>query len=49
MARREVFSNKAKHRVGKLQYQVSGSFVISRATGHGSYFARRLQNKTGAE
>ena len=42
MARREVFSDKAKHRVSKLQYQVSGHFVITRATGHGSYFARRL-------
>ena len=49
VARREVFSDKAKHRVGKLQYQISGPFVITRATGHGSYFARKLQNKTGTE
>ena len=36
IARREVISDKMMNRVGKLTYQVSGRFRITRSTGHGS-------------
>ena len=49
MTRREVMSDKAKNKVGKLTYQVSGPFVITKATGHGSYYARKLKDKNSAE
>ena len=49
MARREVMSDKTKNRVGKLTYQVSGPFRVTRSTGHGSYYARKLKNKNSVE
>ena len=49
MTRREVMSNKHKNRVGKLTYSVSGPFLITRPTGHGSYFARKLKSKSSVE
>ena len=49
MDQREVMSEKSKNKVGKLTYQVSGPFVITRATGHGSYYARKLKDKNSAE
>ena len=49
MARREVMNDKAKNKVGKLTYQVSGPFVITKATGHGSYYARKFKDKNSAE
>ena len=49
MARREVMSERSKNKVGKLTYQVSGPFLITRATGHGSYYARKLKDKNSTE
>ena len=49
MARREVMSDKAKNRVGKLTYQFSGTFRITRSTGHGSYYVQKLKNKNSVE
>ena len=49
MARREVMSDKTKNRVGKLTYQVSGPFRITRSTSHGSYYAWKLKNKNSVE
>ena len=41
MTRREVMSDKTKNRVGKLTYQVSGSFRITQSTDQGSYYSGR--------
>ena len=42
-------SDKAKNKVVKITYQVNGSFVITKATGHGSYYARKLKDKNSAK
>ena len=49
MTKWEVLSDKSKNKVGKLTYLVSRSFIITRSTGHGSYFVRKLKNKHSAE
>ena len=49
MARQEFMSDKTRNKVGKLTYQVSGPFVITKATGHGSYYARKFKDKNSAE
>ena len=49
IARREVLSDAAIDKVGKIIYHVSRPFITTESTGHGFYFASRSKNKNIVE